>query len=168
MMSEEDSTATGSAPDRAGAAGTISEEIALAANADLTVLISAGPEESRAIALELARAGRCQQGALEVVDCREPDALTKHPLPARRRRPSVLLLQEVHALSRDAQSQLEEQLESVLGIPAAERVRVVSSSSRSLYAQVRRRRFQERLYYRLNMIHIVVPRSTARIGARDS
>jgi hypothetical protein len=150
---------------------SVAADIELAAASELPVLISADPVASRAIALELGRVGHRRRTPVEIVDCREPDALATQPLRTRPGCAPVLLLQEVHALSRREQLELEQQLEEVLLLGPAGRVRVVASSSASLYDRVVDERFRDRLYYRLNMIHIVVPSPSGEDvmrGTRDS
>jgi hypothetical protein len=141
----------------AAAVEAVSADIALAAATELPVLISGDPVTSRAVAFELDRVGRSRIGAVEVVDCRQPGALESRPLRTRPGPPCVLLLQEVHALSAKEQLMLEQQLDELLQLPPAARLRVVASSSAPLYDRVVGERFRDRLYYRLNMIHIVVP-----------
>jgi sigma54-dependent transcription regulator len=141
----------------AAAVAAVASDIQLAAVSELPVLISGDPVASRAVALELDRVGRSRCGAVEVVDCRLPGALEARPLRTRPGRSSVLLLQEVHALSSREQLLLEQQLDDILQLPPDTRIRVVASSSAPLYDRVIDERFRERLFYRLNMVHIVVP-----------
>ncbi len=136
----------------------VAPEIHLAAASEMPVLISGDPIASRVIALELDRIGNSRRGRVDVIDCRQPGALEAYPLagdPARAA--AVLLLQEIHALTTREQLLLEQQLDSLLQLPPATRVRLVASSSAVLYDRVVEERFRDRLYYRLNMVHIVVP-----------
>lgn len=139
----------------AASLAAVAADIQLAVASELPVLISGEPVASRAIALELGRARRPRSGPVEIVDCREAGAVAAHSL--RTGAAAVLLLEEVHALSGGEQLLLEQQLADVLQLPPATRVRVVASSSASLYDRVVDERFRDRLFYLLNMIHIVVP-----------
>lgn len=152
-------------PAIASAVTAVQPDIELAAASLMPLLISADPVASRAIAVELDRYATSGRGDVDVVDCRQAGVLGARLPAGRRAGHSVLLLQEVHALSRDDQTLLEQQLESELLQPPASRIRVVSSSSASLYDQVLEARFPERLYYLLNMIHIVVPPAPSAGGA---
>jgi transcriptional regulator of acetoin/glycerol metabolism len=68
----------------------------------------------------------------------------------------TLLLREVHALGEADQAAIAR----VVGEPGSGRPagapRIISTSSVSLFDQVRKGAFDERLFYRLNVVHIVV------------
>jgi DNA-binding NtrC family response regulator len=133
------------------------EDISLAAQLDVPVLISGPAAACREVACELDRRSTSPAGAVEVVDCR-----TEHALQALERTQGVsgdariLLLQEVHALSPDDQLRLTRELDEV-GQPAWSGRRILASSSVPLFDRVVDQLFSELLYYRLNMIHIVIP-----------
>ena len=76
----------------------------------------------------------------------------------------TLLLEQVDAISFDVQLRLQAFLESrEVTRVGAERahatasVRIITSSSRDLFDEVQRRRFLSDLFYRLNVIHVVLP-----------
>ena len=133
-----------------------------AAAARAPVLISADPAVSQAIACELDRRSGRPTGAVLVVDCTSErplgvlESLAGARETERGQLPGILLLQEVHALGSGEQEALARHLEALLleGRPGAA-VRLVTSSSVPLFERVEARSFEERLYYRLNMIHIV-------------
>jgi hypothetical protein len=140
----------------------LDEDIALAARVTVPVLISGPPTESLEIACELDRRIGRPSRAVKVVDCLRPGAVSHLLLLAEpaltrvaRTRPRVVLLQEIHALSVDEQLRLTAQFDEVR--PPACTIRIVSSSSRPLFDCVAAGHFHETLYYRLNIIHIVVP-----------
>ena len=149
------------------------DDLQLAANVDVPVLISGPPTASRNIACELDRRSQSPAGSVEVVDCRKRGALaalrlrtTKKRCDAARAR--ILLLEEVHALSPVDQAVLARQLEAQQARSAAP-VRILASSSVPLFERVVDQLFNERLFYRLNVIHIVVPlgRGSADPAAHD-
>jgi transcriptional regulator of acetoin/glycerol metabolism len=134
------------------------EDISLAALLDVPVLISGPAAACREVACELDRRSTSPVGAVEVVDCRAEHALqalepTRDSVSGEAR---ILLLQEVHALSADDQLRLTRRLDEV-GQPAWSGRRILASSSVPLFDRVVDHLFSELLYYRLNIIHIVIP-----------
>jgi DNA-binding NtrC family response regulator len=76
----------------------------------------------------------------------------------------TLLLDEVHELSQPLQDLVGRFLANgeirpvgSKGLDRSIDVRIVTASSRDLYAEVTAGRFSEALFYRLNVIHIVIP-----------
>ena len=149
-------------------------DLELATTTDLPVLISGSPSASRAIACELDRKSRSPKGTVEVVDCREGGALNAlHALvqPAEgrsemRQRARILLLEEVHALDPGDQALLEREIEDIRSCPGCP-VRILASSSTPLFDRVVDQLFSERLFYRLNLIHVVVPTGGHRFGGEE-
>jgi len=146
-----------------GAASHLASDLRLAAVTDLPVLLSGSPAACRKIAWELDRRNRDPRGAVEVVDCRQAGALGALQGVTRREashadteRASILLLQEVHALNPTDQALLEKEIEEIRMRPNRA-VRILASSSAPLFDRVVDQLFSERLYYRLNVIHVVVP-----------
>jgi DNA-binding NtrC family response regulator len=143
-----------------GAAGSATErDVQLAATSHVPVLISGEPGASLELASELSRRSGARS-AVVLVDCRHgaaaerivpamcgPSARTDAGLM------NALLLLEVQALSSTGQVLLEQQLETTL--LDGGRTRVIASSSVPLYERVATGEFRERLYYFLNMIHLV-------------
>jgi hypothetical protein len=136
---------------------TSEEDISLAALVDVPVLISGPAAACCELACELDRRSTSPVGAVEVIDCRVHDALRslepgKEPTTDAAK---ILLLQEVHALSPDDQLRLTRQLDEIGRPPLGVR-RIVASSSVPLFDRVVDQLFSEPLYYRLNIIHIVI------------
>jgi hypothetical protein len=134
------------------------EDISLAAQVDVPVLISGPAAACCELACELDRRSTSPGGAVEVIDCRVHDALRAfEPWKQSVADPAnILLLQEVHALSPDDQLRLTRKLEEVgRSTPGARRI--LASSSVPLFDRVVDQLFSEPLYYRLNVIHIVIP-----------
>lgn len=139
-------------------------DLELAATADVPVLISGDPTASLELACELYRRSGSPTSAVLLIDCRHHAAgariagVIHAPLgQPGERHTKVLLLLEVHALGPEAQEILEERLEVALLHRRHTGFRVIASSSAPLFDRVGDGRFRERLYYFLNMIHIVVP-----------
>ena len=137
-------------------------EIGCAARSDVPVLITGRPEEGREIACAIDRFSEQPKGTVEVVDCRERGALgrvlafaPRESPPVHADRASIVLLQEVHALSPNEQAEFESRLAETR-VSARPPVRFMASSSAPLFERVLQGSFDERLYYRLNMIHMIV------------
>lgn len=134
------------------------EDISLAARVDVPVLITGPAAACQELACELDRRSSEPVGAVEVIDCRTENALSA--LEAEEERAvlsdaKILLLQEVHALSPDDQLRLTRELDH--GGRATEGGRrIVASSSVPLFDRVVDQLFDEYLFYRLNVIHIVI------------
>jgi transcriptional regulator of acetoin/glycerol metabolism len=142
----------------------MTDDLELAAAVDVPVLLSGPPAECQELACELDRRSGSRDGTVEVVDCRQRGALAMFRQRTAERmtrcdlaRCRILLLQEVHALSPGDQALLARRLEEVQRVRAAARVRIVASSSVPLFDRVVDNLFDEHLFYRLNVIHIVVP-----------
>ena len=136
---------------------TNEEDISLAAQVDVPVLISGPAAACCELACELDRRSTSPAGAVEVIDCRAEDALRSlergkgNDTDAAK----ILLLQEVHALSPDDQIRLTRKLEEI-GRPTLGVRRILASSSVPLFDRVVDQLFSEPLYYRLNVIHLVI------------
>jgi transcriptional regulator of acetoin/glycerol metabolism len=136
-------------------------DLRLAAARDVCVLIAAEPDLALKVARDIANRDRRKRTDLRVVDC---DALD--PVAARLAlsesllRPiqpanacGTLFLREVHALNAQNQAMLADLL-ALTPPAAAEAPRVIASSSISLFDRVRTGQFDDRLFYRLNMIYM--------------
>ena len=135
------------------------EDISLAALLDVPVLITGPEADCRELACELDRRSTSPVGAVEVIDCRTENALKAlepEEEPAVRRDAKILLLQEVHALSPDDQLRLTRELDHVGRTTCGGGRRILASSSVPLFDRVIDQLFDENLFYRLNVIHIVI------------
>jgi transcriptional regulator of acetoin/glycerol metabolism len=145
------------------AAGDLGEDIQTAALSDLPVLISGPPTASREVAFELDRQSAAACGIVDVIDCRQQGAvdavgyLTRDQSSAEGQRARILLLQEVHLLAPGEQARLAAHLERMRLGPRPT-IRILSSSSVWLFERVQHHAFSEDLFYRLNTIHVVIPR----------
>ena len=134
------------------------EDISLAALLDVPVLITGPAADCRELACELDRRSTSPVGTVEVIDCRTANALKAlepEEEPTARNDAKILLLQEVHALSPDDQLRLTRELDHEGRATWAGR-RILASSSVPLFDRVVDQLFDESLYYRLNVIHIVI------------
>ena len=134
------------------------EDISLAARVDVPVLITGPAAACQELACELDRRSSEPVGAVEVIDCRTENALSALESQEERAVPSdarILLLQEVHALSPDDQLRLTRELDHVGQATGGGR-RILASSSVPLFDRVVDQLFDENLFYRLNVIHIVI------------
>jgi DNA-binding NtrC family response regulator len=135
------------------------EDISLAALLDVPVLITGPEDDCRELACELDRRSTSPVGAVEVIDCRTENAL-KALEPEEERAvqtdAKILLLQEVHALSPDDQLKLTRELDHVGRTTCGGGRRILASSSVPLFDRVIDQLFDEDLFYRLNVIHIVI------------
>lgn len=133
------------------------EDISLAALLDVPVLITGPAADCRELACELDRRSPSPVGAVEVIDCRTEDAL-KALGPQEetvRSDAKILLLQDVQALSPIDQLRLTRELDQI-GRATLPGRRILASSSVPLFDRVIDQLFDENLYYRLNVIHIVI------------
>ena len=130
------------------------DDISLAALVDVPVLITGSADDCRELACELDRRSLFPSGEVDVIDCRNQDVLTdlNQAFGGEAR---ILLLHEVHALSPNDQLRLTRELEEI-GRPTARGRRILASSSVPLFDRVVDQLFDEHLYYRLNVIHIVI------------
>jgi DNA-binding NtrC family response regulator len=149
-------------PDDAHVAPQLEEDIRCAARSGVPVLITGHPDAGREIACAIDRRSAAPRGAVEVVDCRKRGAVTHAMAYAPRERApdarsgSILLLQEIHALSPNEQEQIDCRLAELRSSEPESAVRIIASSSAPLFDRVLEGSFDERLYYRLAVIHMVV------------
>ena len=136
-------------------------DLRLAATRDVCVLIAADPDLALKVARDIAARDRRKRTDMRVLDCHSLD-----PLAARRALSDALLrpiqpanacgtlfLREVHALNPQNQSMLADLL-ALTPANIADAPRVIASSSTSLFDRVRTGQFDDRLFYRLNMIYM--------------
>jgi DNA-binding NtrC family response regulator len=136
-------------------------DIHVAARTSVPVLISApitcGENVARAIA---AFASAWSPPELVVCDCTGGGNLADAMASARAHvadpEKITLLLREVHALGFPEQAEVARIVAAPGEGRAAGAPRILSTSSVSLFDRVRQGTFDERLFYRLNVMHIVV------------
>ena len=141
--------------------GQLALDIHLAAHTKAPVLITApaacGENVARAIA---AFASAWSPPDLVVCDCAGGGNLAEAVANARARSSDpdtvTLLLREVHALGLADQAEVARMVADSAETRRAGAPRIISTSSISLFDRVRQGAFDERLFYRLNVMHIVV------------
>jgi DNA-binding NtrC family response regulator len=133
---------------------TLEDEIRCASRTDVSVMLT----------------GECGVGKRFAAD-------TIHHLSTRRRAPFVvvnardfeaaerglfqtasggtLLIQEIEQMAASAQSQLQRSIENTMA--NARKVRLITATSIHLFDRVKCGEFREDLFYRLNVIHLVIP-----------
>lgn len=136
-------------------------EIIGAAASDVCILLT-GPSTP---AMELARRihglARGRPGRFKVVSCAWPESLLEEQLfhALRPGSSGTLFLEEVGRLSPTLQDRLLEALDGNVDPrgPRAPRARLMACTSEALFQRALEGSFNERLLYRLNAIHLVVP-----------
>lgn len=151
-------------------------EVARVARTDAAVLFS-GPVHVRTLALKIHSRSGWRWGPFIAVDCSESEDVVEEqlfallesdaavvsdgPRPALLQ-PGTIFLHEVGRLSKTQQVRLRDLLEAMpLSGGRRGRRRIMASSSESLLTRVMNGSFDDRLFYRLNVHHFVMP------GTRD-
>ncbi len=142
---------------------SLADDIGCAARSDVPVLITGRPEQGHEIACAIDRRSRTPRGSVDVIDCRSLGALGRVMSHASwygaangATRGSILLLQEVHALDLNEQAQFEHRLAELRVSQRRSGLRIIATSSAPLFDRVLDGSFDERLYHRLNVIHMIV------------
>jgi hypothetical protein len=160
-MAESDSTPTRGPirrKDRAAFVHHLAIDVSLAAGSDVPVLISGLPNRTLRFALLIvARASLRGRTGLRVCDVtRGDDVFNAIEGPDRAEATETVLIREVQTLSDANQAVLADLLAERDGHPGNARRRVIATSAISLFHRVRQGRFDARLFYLLNMIHLDV------------
>jgi hypothetical protein len=130
-------------------------DILLAVRAAFAVLITAPPAEALQIARVMASERGCSADLL-VCDFEEEWTQPLRELEEiQLHQPRILLLRDVHDLTAAQQERLVELIEDRCG-RRQETPWIIASSSVSLLKRVRQGSFDERLFYLLNTVHVVV------------
>jgi DNA-binding NtrC family response regulator len=142
----------------------ILDEVSHAAGSDARVLITGNTEIGKeAIARRIhSQSARCD-GPFVVANCAATQSVLMDTLARASR--GTLFIDEISALDAVLQEALLNYLETAeaarrVAAPGVDRgadVRIIAASRRNLYHQVIAGRFNETLFYRLNVIHIVDP-----------
>ena len=154
---------------RAGNSEEIRLDIEAAVKSNLTVLISGGEVVSRkSLAHRIHRQGTRHDRPFIVVDrdaffdISAPGIDSPHAAPTEWTNAGTILIEEVADLSWDQQSQLSRILESraVQGWDHRANLsldaRIISGTSHQLLERVESRQFRADLFYRLNIVHIML------------
>jgi DNA-binding NtrC family response regulator len=141
--------------------GQLALDIHVAAQTRAPVLISAPAPCAETVARAItAFSSAWTPPELVVCDCAAGFNLADALARARARSidpdKATLLLREVHALGEADQAEIARAIGDPGTPPASCAPRIISTSSVSLFDRVRQGTFNERLFYRLNVMHIVV------------
>ena len=136
-------------------------EIIGGAAPDVCILLTGTSRATRELARRINGLGRGRARRFKVVSCACPESLLEEQLfhALRPGSSGTIFLEEVGRLTPDLQDRL---LEALAGTadpqgPIAPRPRLIASTSEPLFQRALERSFNERLLYRLNAIHLVVP-----------
>jgi transcriptional regulator of acetoin/glycerol metabolism len=141
----------------------LEDDVEIAARTRVPVLITAPPEKALSIAQAIAtRTNPAGAAAMRVCDTSAGDdvmaALAENRLKASMSRgTTTFLLREVHMLSEIEQEAIMRLLDTRPSRALDETPRIITTSSVSLFDRVQQGAFDERLFHRLNAIHIMVP-----------
>jgi DNA-binding NtrC family response regulator len=144
----------------AGSHARLDLDVLAASSPDVCILIS-GTSGAKDIAQRIHGLTRARPGRFRAVDCGWPEALLDQQLfhAIRPGSSGTVFLEEVGRLGAELQNRLLETLEAPVDPrgPRPPRARVISSTSEALVQRALEGTFNERLLYRLNAIHVVVP-----------
>lgn len=144
----------------AGSHARLDLDVLAASSADVCILIS-GTDGAKGIARRIHGLTRARPGRFRAVDCGWPEALLDQQLfhAIRPGSSGTVFLEEVGRLSAELQNRLLNALDAPADprSPRPSRARVISSTSEALVQRALEGTFNERLLYRLNAIHVVVP-----------
>jgi len=159
-------------------------DLTSAVHSDACVLLTGKKNAARAVAGRIHSLSGGRQGPLTIVDCGGPEEIVERALfgvlaeaesttspepqpPLAQTR--TVLLQDVGRLGPDVQSRLAERLVGLRGKrqPGSSLCRLMASTSEPLLPRVLDGTFDDRLFYRLNVIHLVIPGETTMDGIRE-
>lgn len=138
-----------------------------AVRSDACVLLTGRDDAVRAVAYQIHRLSDWNQGPFTILDCSWSEDLIERALfgafsvpavglPDVQARAGTVLLHQVGRLDRAVQSRLADRL-VLHRAQNRPRCRLLASTSEALLARVADGTFDDRLYYRLNVIHLVIP-----------
>jgi transcriptional regulator of aroF, aroG, tyrA and aromatic amino acid transport len=118
-----------------------------------------GAGSPKAIALRVQALGRGRPGRFRAVDCGWPEALLEQQLfyVLRPGSGGTIFLEEVGRLNPELQERLLNALGGPSGSQGRTRPRIMASTSEPLMQRALEGTFNERLFYRLNTIQVILP-----------
>lgn len=136
-------------------------EVIGAAAADVCILLTGKSAAAMELARRIHALGRGRRGRFRAVNCAWPESLLDEQLfhALRPGSSGTLFLEEVGRLSPGLQDRLLETLNGIANPrgPRPPMARIMACTSEPLVQRALEGRFNERLLYRLNAIHLVVP-----------
>ena len=158
LMSHERESRRGVA--HAGSLARLDLDVIAASSANVCILIS-GPGSPQGVARRIHGLTRARQGRFLAVDCGWAEALLEQQLfqAIRPGSSGTVFLEEIGRLSPELQDRLLQTLDAPPDPrgPRAPRARVMASTSEALVQRALEGSFNDRLFYRLNAIHVVIP-----------
>ena len=144
-------------PTHRGRAASLDLEVLGASAADVCILFT-GTGSAKEIARRVHALGGARPGRFRAVDCGWPEALLEQQLfyVLRPGSSGTIFLEEVGRLSPELQERLLVALNGLSGSPVRTRPRVMASTSEPLLQRTLEGRFNERLFYRLNAIQVIL------------
>lgn len=153
-------------------------DLTSAVRTDACVLLTGRDVAVRGVAYRIHRLSDWREGPFTIVDCGAPSEIVERMLfeafsdsasarsHARKRRAGTVLLQDVGQLDRAAQRRLADQLAQLRAMPPLTGPRVMAATADSLLPRVIDGTFDDQLFYRLNVIHFVIPGERTKESAR--
>ena len=140
-------------------------DVFLALRSDANVLLTGPRDLARALARQIHEQSGWRHGQFRVIDCTQAEGLERELAEAfklatspsdgpRMMQAGSVLLEEVGCLPERVQVRLADQLEELRG-GRRSRPRILASTSESLVDRVDDGTFDDRLFYRLNVIHLL-------------
>ena len=141
-----------------GGRASLDLEVLGAAASDVCILFT-GPGSAREIAHRIHALGSARPGRFRAVDCGWPEALLEQQLfyVLRPGSGGTIFLEEVGRLSLALQERLLEALGGPSGSQGRTRPRVMAYTTEPLLQRALEGTFNERLFYRLNAIQVILP-----------
>lgn len=141
-----------------GGRDSLDFEVLGAAASDVCILFT-GAGSAKEVAHRIHALGGARPGRFRAVDCGWPDALLEQRLfyVLRPGSGGTIFLEEVGRLSLVLQARLLDALGGPSGSQARSRPRVMASTTEPLLQRALEGTFNERLFYRLNAIQVILP-----------
>ena len=141
-----------------GRAASLDLEVLGASASDVCILFT-GAGSAKEVARRVHALGRGRPGRFRAVDCGWPEALLEQQLfyVLRPGSGGTIFLEEVGRLSPDLQARLLDALGGPWRSQGRTRPRIMASTSESLLQRALEGTFNERLFYRLNTIQVILP-----------
>jgi DNA-binding NtrC family response regulator len=141
-----------------GRGASLDLEVLGASSSDVCILFT-GAGSAKEIARRIHTLGRGRPGKFKAVDCGWPEALLEQQLFYALRPGSggTIFLEEVGRLSLELQDRLLDALGGPSGSQGRTRPRVMASTTEPLLQRALEGTFNERLFYRLNAIQVILP-----------
>ena len=159
-------------------------DLSSAVHSDACVLLTGKEKAVRDVAGRIHSLSGGRQGPFTVVDCGGPEEVVERALfgalaetaastppepQPRLAQAGTVLLKDVGRLAPNVQSRLADRLVGLRGkqLPGSSQCRLMASTSEPLLPRVLDGTFDDRLFYRLNVIHLIISGETTSEGIRE-